>query len=195
MSRYEPNLKMYERERILLESMQSNPNLHHNALLKLIVPKFMAKTTFEKTRDSLLEKEIIFVQTKGNMKFYCSTENYEHKSQQHIERSTTNSFHDLKLKIKKLDADYHHKDVDEKIIIANSLLRNLLNTDNGFTILDSAKNPKKTLYKDEHQTIQQLIHQIFEIIRHDKDFEIIFPTIVSYLGIIMPKDSLDKGFT
>jgi hypothetical protein len=82
--------------------------------------------------------------------------------------------------------------VDEKIIIANSLLRNLLNTDNGFTILDSAKNPKKTLYKDEHLTIQQLIHQIFEIVRHDKDFEIIFPTIISYLGIIIPKDSFDK---
>jgi hypothetical protein len=152
----------------------------------------MAKTTFEKTRDSLLEKEIISVQNKGNMKFYFPTENYEHKSQQHIERSTTNSFHDLKLKIKKLDADYHHKDVDEKIVIANSFLRNLLNTDNGFTILDSAKNPKKTLYKDEHLTIQQLIHQTFEIVRHDKDFEIIFPTIVSYLGIIIPKNSFDK---
>jgi hypothetical protein len=82
--------------------------------------------------------------------------------------------------------------VDEKIIIANSFLRNLLNTDNGFTILDSAKNPKKTLYRDEHLTIQQLIHEVFEMIRHDKDFEIIFPTIVSYLGLITPKDSLDK---
>ncbi len=192
MSRYEPNREMYERERILLECIQSNPNLHHNALLKLVVPEFMAKTTFEKTRDSLLEKEIISVQTKGNMKFYCSTENYEQKSQQHIERNTTNSFHDLKLKIKKLDADYPHKDVDEKIIIANSLLRHLLNTDNGFTILDSVKNPKKTLYKDEHLTIQQLIHQIFEVIRHDKDFEIIFPTIVSYLGIIPLKESMNK---
>jgi len=195
MSQYEPNLEMYERERIVFESIRSNPNLHHNALLKLIVPKFMAKTTFEKTRDSLLEKEIISVHTKGNMKFYFPTENYEQKSQQQIERSTTNSFHDLKLKIKKLDADYHHKDIDEKIIIANSLLRNLLNTDNGFTILDSAKNPKKTLYKDEHLTIQQLIHQIFEIIRHDKDYEIIFPTIVSYHVIIMSKDSLNNGFT
>jgi len=192
MSRYEPNLEMYERERIVLEIIQSNPNLHHNALLKLIVPEFMAKTTFEKTRDSLLEKEIISVQTKGNMKFYSSTENYEQKSQHHIERSTNNSFHDLKLQIKKLDEDYPHKDVDEKIIIANSLLKRLLQTDNGFTILDSAKNPKKTLYKDEHLTIQQLINQIFEVIRHDKDFEIIFPTIVSYLGLIMPKDSLDK---
>jgi len=195
MSQYEPNLEMYERERIVFESIRSNPNLHHNTLLKLIVPEFMAKTTFEKTRDSLLEKEIISVHTKGNMKFYFPTENYEQKSQQQIERSTTNSFHDLKLKIKKLDADYHHKDIDEKIIIANSLLRNLLNTDNGFTILDSAKNPKKTLYKDEHLTIQQLIHQIFEIIRHDKDYEIIFPTIVSYLVIIMSKDSLNNGFT
>ncbi len=192
ISRYEPNLETYERERIVLENIKNNADLHHNALLKIIVPKFMAKTTFEKTRDSLLEKEIITVHSKGNMKFYFLTENYEQKSQRHIERSTTNSFHDLKLKIKKLDVDYPHKDVDQKIIIANSLLRNLLNTDNGFTILDSAKNPKKTLYKDEHLMIQQLIHQIFEIIRHDKDFEIIFPTIVSYLGIIMPKDSLDE---
>ncbi len=192
MSRYKPNLEMYERERIVLECIKNNPNLHHNALIKLIVPEFMAKTTFEKTRNSLLEKEIISVLIKGNMKFYRQTENYEQKSQQHIERSTNNSFHDLKLKIKRLDTDYQHKDVDEKIRIANSLLRNLLQTDNGFTILDSVKNPKKTLYRDEHLTIQQLIHQIFEMIRHDKDFELIFPTIVSYLGINIPKDLVEK---
>ncbi len=192
MSHHEPNIEMYERERIVLECIKNNPDLHHNALLKLVVPEFMAKTTFEKTRDSLLEKEIIFVQTKGNMKFYRLTENYEQKSQQHIEWSTNNSFHDLKLQIKRLETDYPHKDVDEKITIANSLLKNLLQTDNGFTILDSAKNPKKTLYRDEHLTIQQLIHHVFEVIRHDRDFEIIFPTIVSYLGINMPKSSLEK---
>ena len=192
MSQSKPNLKMYERERIVLECIKNNTDLHHNALIKLIVPEFMAKTTFEKTRDSLLEKEIISVHIKGNMKFYHPTKNYEQKSQQHIERNTNNSFHDLKLKIKRLDTDYQHKDVDEKIRIANSLLRNLLQTDNGFTILDSAKNPKKTLYRDEHLTIQQLIHQIIEMIRHDKDFELIFPTIVSYLGINMPKDLVEK---
>ncbi len=192
MSRHEPNIEMYERERIVLESIKNNPDLHHNALLKQIVPEFMAKTTFEKTRDSLLEKEIISVQTKGNMKFYHPTENYAQKSQHRIEWSTNNSFHDLKSQIKRLETDYPHKDVDEKIIIANSLLRNLLQTDNGFTVLDSAKNSKKTLYRDEHLTIQQLIYQVFEVIRHDNDFEIIFPAIVSYLGLIMPKGSLDK---
>jgi len=191
MSHHEPNLEMYERERVVLESIKNNPDLHHNALLKLIVPEFMAKTTFEKTRDSLLEKEIIFVQTKANMKLYRLTENYEQKSQQHIERNTNTSFHDLKSQIKRLETDYPHKDVDEKIMIANSLLRNLLQTDNGFTVLDSSKDPKKTLYRDEHLTIQQLIHQVFETIRHDKDFEIILPSILSYLGIIMPKSSME----
>jgi len=191
MSRFEPDKEMYERERVVLESIRNNPNLHHNALMKLIVPKFMAKATFEKTRDSLLKKEIIFVQTRGNMKFYHSTENYELKSQQHIERSTTNSFHDLKLHVKRLESDYPHKDIDEKILITTSLLRGLLHTDNGFTVLDSAKNPKKTLYRDEHLIIQQLIHQIFKVIRHDKDFEMIFPTIVNYVGLVMPKDLPD----
>jgi len=192
MSRFEPRSELYERERILFENIKDNPDLHHNALLKQIVPTFMAKTTFEKTRDSLLEKEVIFVKTQRNMKFYVPTENYEEKSQHRIERNTNLSYHDLKLDIKKLEFDYPHKDVDEKITIANSLLKNLIQTDNGFTILDSAKNPKKTLYRDEHLTIQQLIHQVFNIMRKDKDFEIIFPTIVSNLEVLLPSALMDK---
>ncbi|HSG84595.1 MAG: hypothetical protein ACE5RS_03660 [Nitrosopumilus sp.] len=192
MSQFKPDAETYERERVVFEMIKNNPNLHHNALLKQIVPEFMAKTTFEKTRDSLLEKEIISVNHKGNMKFYVPTENYEERLQHRIERNTNNTYHDLKLKIRKLDTDYFHKDVDEKITLANSLLRNLILVDSGFTLLDSAKNPKKTLYHDEHLTIQQLINHIFEIIRKDKDFEIIFPTIVSNLGILSPVISLDK---
>jgi hypothetical protein len=88
--------------------------------------------------------------------------------------------------------DYSHKDTDEKIFLGNALLRHLIQTDNGFTLLDSAKNPKKTLYRDEHLTIQQLINHVFEVIRKDKDFEIIFPSIVSNLGMMMPQGSLDK---
>ena len=192
VSQFKPNLEMYERERVVLEIIKNNPELHHNALLKLIVPKFMAKTTFEKTRDSLVEKEILFVQLKGNMKFYSLAENFEHKSFQHIERTTNNSFHDLKSQIKRLDTDFPHKDIDEKIIIANFLLKDLLRTDNGFTVLDSVKNPKKTLYRDEHLTIQQLIQKVFDVIRYDKDFEIILPSVISYMGFVMPIDSLDK---
>ena len=192
VSHHEPSSEMYERERIVFECIKNNPELHHNGLIKKIVPEFMAKTTFEKTRDSLLDKDIITVAKKGNMKFYLPTENYEHKSQQHIERITTNSFHDLKLQVKRLDTDFPHKDIDDKILVANTLLKNLLDTDNGFTILDAAKNPNKTLYRDEHLTIQQLINVVFETIRKDRDYEIILPAITSYLGIKMPENLQDK---
>jgi hypothetical protein len=184
----EPTLDPYKRERIIFECIKNNPNVHHNALLKKIVPEYMAKTTFEKTRDSLIEKEIIFVEKKGNMKFYLPTLNYAIKFQQHIERITNTTYHNLKNYIKKLDEDYSHKDVNEKIRIVNSVLKNLLQTDNGFTLLDSNKNPKKTLYRDEHLEIQQLIHQIFVIIQNDKDHDTIFPTVMSYLASSMPKN-------
>ena len=96
----EHNFEISERERVVLERIKDNPDLHHNALLKQIVTEFMVKTTFEKTWDSLLEKEIIFVKTSGNMKFYVFTENYEEKIRNRIEHITNNSYHDLKLKIK-----------------------------------------------------------------------------------------------
>ena len=99
MSQLKPNIKIYERERIILQSIKNNPDLHHNGLIKLIVPQFMAKTTFEKSRDSLLNKGIIFVENKGNMKFYIPTPNYAKKSQQRLEQNTNKTFHDLKLKI------------------------------------------------------------------------------------------------
>ena len=185
MSHNEPNLQMYERERILFEIIKNNSDLHHNALLKLVVPEFMAKTTFEKTRNSLVDKEIIPVTCKRNMKFYVPMENYEQKSFQHIEQFTNTSFHDLKMKIKRLELDYSRKGMDEKIEITSSLLRNLLQTDNGFTLLDSIKNPKKTLYRDEHLMIQQLIFKVLKVIRTDSDFELIYPTIVSHFGTML----------
>ena len=180
MSQLKPNIKIYERERIILQSIKNNPDLHHNGLIKLIVPQFMAKTTFENARNSLIEKEIIFVKKKGNMKFYILTPNYKEKSQQRLEQNTNKAFHDIKLQIKNLDVSFPHKDIDEKILIGTMFLKILLQTDTGFTILDSIKNPKKTLYRDEHLMIQQLISQLFKIIKNDVDYELIFPTIVSY---------------
>ena len=179
MNRNEPNFNIYERERIILQCIQNNPKSHHNALLKIIVPEFMAKTTFEKSKNSLLNKGIIVAEIKGNMKFYASNPNYEEQSQQHLEQNTNKTFHDLKLKISKMDTDYPRKDIDEKILIATTLFKSLLETDNGLTILDSIKNPKKTLYRDEHLMIQQLLSRVFKIIKNDVDYGLIFPTIVS----------------
>ena len=75
MSHNEPKIKNYERERIILQCVKDNPDLHHNGLIKIIVPEYMAKTTFEKSRNSLVEKEILTVEKKANMKFYVITSN------------------------------------------------------------------------------------------------------------------------
>jgi len=187
MTYKEPNLELYERERIVFEFIKNNPDSHHNSLLKMIVPQYMAKTTFEKTRDSLIEKDMISVIKKRNMKFYIPTVNYLAKFQQHVERTTNVSFHNVKSHIKKLENDYRHKDVNEKIKISRSLLVNLMLIDNGFTFLDSNKNPKKTLYRDEHLEIQQMINQVFSLINNDKDAETILPTIMSFLGTTLPE--------
>ena len=121
------------------------------------------------------------------MKFYAPTLNYTTRFQQHVERATNSSFHNIKNYIQKLETDYQHKDVNEKILIVNSIIKNLLLIDNGFTILDSNKNPKKTLYRDEHLEIQYLIHRVFAIINNDKDYATIPPTVMSYLGSSLPK--------
>lgn len=192
MTHIEPDSELYERERTVLEYIKKHPDKHHNALIKMIVPECMAKTTFEKTKNSLLEKEIISVQKQGNMKFYVSTPNYHTRFQQHVERITNNSFHNIKIQIKKIESSYQHKDVGEKIILINSLLKNLMLTDNGFTFLDSSKNPKKTLYRDEHLEIQELIHRLFNIINNDKESDSIYPTILSYFGTSMPKSYPDS---
>jgi hypothetical protein len=68
------------------------------------------------------------------------------------------------------------------------LLRELLQIDNGFTILDSIKNSKKTLYKDEHLETQEMISTIFNAIRNDKNSEIIFPSIMSSVGFDFTKN-------
>jgi hypothetical protein len=91
-SQFEPDERIFERERTILEEIQKNPNLHHNALIKLLVPRFMAKTTFEKTKNQLVEKNVLSVNQEGNKKFYQITENYQKKYLQQIERITHENY-------------------------------------------------------------------------------------------------------
>jgi hypothetical protein len=188
MSQIEPEETSFERERAILQEVQKNPNLHHNALIKSIVPKYMAKTTFEKTKNRLIEKNILSVSQTGNKKFYHITENYHKSSLQLIERISHEDYQSLQHEIKRIKQDYHHKDVNEKIYIGVQLLRKLLQIDNGFTFLDSIKNAKRTLYKDEHLAIQEMISIVFQIISDDKDVKLISPSIISNIGFNISKE-------
>ena len=188
MSHFEPETERIERERVVLEEIRNHPHLHHNALMSRIVPQFMAKSTFERIRNNLIEKKLISCHAKGNRKFYTITENFQKNSLLLIERITISNFHFLQHELKHLKDDYHHKDVNEKISKGIQLLKELLQTDNGFTILDSIKNSKKTLYKDEHLEIQEMIYFVLQIISEDKDIDLIFPSIMSCIGFNFTKN-------
>jgi len=187
MSRFEPEGIQLERERVVLEEIRSNPRSHHNDLIKKIVPKYMAKTTFEKTRDNLIEKNIITFTMQGNRKFYQITEKYEKKAIQLIERITISNFQYLKHEIKRIDGNFQHKDVNEKILSFSNILKKLFQTDNGLTLLDSIKDSRKTLYKDEHLEIQEMISFVFQSIIKEKESEIILPTLISCIGFEFSK--------
>lgn len=188
MSQIEPKEVIIGRERVIIEEIRKNPDLHHNALIRKVVPRHMAKTTFEKIRDELIEKNVISFSRKGNRKFYTITENYQKRSVQLIERMTHLNFQYLHHEIKKTEENFYHKDINEKISKSIQLLRELLQTDNGFTILDSIKNSKKTLYKDEHLEIQNMIAVVFQIINKDRSGEFIFPTIMNSIGFNFTKN-------
>jgi hypothetical protein len=187
ISQFQPEGTSLERERTILEEVQNNPNLHHNALIKSIVPKHMAKTTFERTKNRLIEKNVLLVSQIGNKKFYSIYENYQKSSMQLIERISHENYQSLQHEIKRIKEDFFHKDVNEKISTCVQLLRELLQIDSGFTFLDSIKNAKRTLYKDEHLAIQEMISIVFQIISNDKDVELIFPSIISNIGFDISK--------
>jgi predicted transcriptional regulator len=192
MSQIEPEENRFEREKVILEEIRKDPDRHHNALIKALVPKFMAKTTFEKTRDSLIEKNVISCHMRGNRKFYQITENYQKTSMQLMERIAHSNFQYLQHEIKRLVENFHHKDVSEKISKSIQMLKELLQTDNGFTLLDSIKNSKKTLYKDEHLEIQKMIFFVLQSITKDKDAEIIFPSVMSCVGFDLSRNFEDE---
>lgn len=183
MSQFERDEIHFERERVILEAIKNHPNLHHNEIIKIIVPSHMAKTTFEKTRDELIEKNVLSSFMKGNKKFYSVTQNYQTKTLHLIERISHQNFQNLQHKVKHWIENYHHKDVNEKIIYSKQFLKNLFQTDNEFTFLDAIKNSKKTLYKDEHQAIQEMISKIFLSITNDKDSEIIFQSMINHVQL------------
>ena len=181
MSQFEREEIHFEREKAILEAIKNNPHLHHNEIIKIVVPAHMAKATFEKTRDELIEKNILSYSMKGNKKFYHITENYQTKTLHLIERITHLNFQNLQHEVKHWNENYHHKDVNEKILYSRQILKNLFQIDNEFTFLDAIKNSKKTLYKDEHQIIQEMISNIFLNITNDKDSEIIFHSMINYV--------------
>ncbi|TSA18096.1 MAG: hypothetical protein D4R72_02825 [Nitrosopumilales archaeon] len=59
-----------EREMAIVKEIQLHPNIHQNALKRLVVPKHMAGKTFERTKKELVERRAIYLKKVGNQYHY-----------------------------------------------------------------------------------------------------------------------------
>lgn len=183
MAQYSHKAESIEREIQILNVIENNPNLNHNSIINIIVnkEKSMAKATFEKSIKNMLEKNIINVEQIGNKKYYSIKQDYEHIHQTRLERGTEILFHSIKKQSQHLKERYQHLSIDEKSHSVIQIILDCLTVGGGFTIIDALKNPKKILYKDEQIFIQEIINEMFHLMKNDKDFEHTYKIVSSYL--------------
>ncbi len=189
MTYFSEDGKPVGRELTILEYLDKFPNYNHNALMKeVVIKKLMAKKTFEKTIKSLISKGIVRASKSKNKIIYIRTDNFEEKYNSLLEKQTEIMYKFLIHEIKKITDNYKTYSVEDKVFNITFHLRNILQTDTGFTILDSLKNPDETLYADEHLTNQQLISSLLSIVAKDIDFKTVYPLVMNSLGIFPPLD-------
>ena len=181
------------REIIVLDYIDRFPNSNHNTLMKEVVVKDgqMAKKTFEKTIKSLISKGIIKSYQSKNMKIYVRVDNFKESFDGTLEKATGTMFRFMKSEVKRIETNYKNFNIEQKVFQISYHLRNVLQTDTGFTILDSMKDRDDTLYKDEHQQNQQFVGRLLAIVKNDKDFLTVYPMVMNSLGIFPAIDYQD----
>ena len=190
MAYNEDENKPIGRELTVLDYIDRFPNSNHNALMKEVVVKNkeMAKKTFEKTIQSLISKGIIKFYNAKNMKFYVRVDDFKENYDGTLEKATGLMFQFMQKEVERIEKNYKNFSIEEKCFQVSYHLRNVLQTDTGFTILDSMKDRDDTLYKDEHQKNQQLVAKLLNIVRNDKDFLTVYPIVMNSLGIFPTMD-------
>lgn len=183
MTHYEPKSESIKREIQVLKIIEDNPNLNHNSVMDIAVnrQKIMAKATFEKCIKSLIEKNVLIVKQEANKKHYFLKENFEHVHQVRMERGVEILFHSVKKAIPHLKERYPHLSIDEKSQKVFEIISDCLTISEGFIVIGSIKNPKKIIYKDEQIDLQNMINEVFQMIKSDKDFNHVYKVVASYL--------------
>ena len=59
-----------QREDIIIKMIRSHPEIHHNGLKRLVVPRYMATKTYENIIRDFIERKIISVTSVKNRKHY-----------------------------------------------------------------------------------------------------------------------------
>jgi len=166
----------------ILETIQKNPDIHHNALLKLVVPKFMAKKTAEKAIKSLSERGMIYIHKVGRQTQYSFNEGKDQINPEDLKKSILIwSLVDAS-EVKQLKQRYSELSTMQKTAESLFQIQLALQNISKLTFLEALENPNEEPLKNEKLKLKKIIRNIIDMVRKDKDYKIVYPVIIQILS-------------
>ena len=178
-----PNfVEMTHYEFEVLETIQKNPDIHHNALLRLVVPKFMAKKTAEKSIKSLSQRGMIYIHKVGRQTQYAFNEGKDQINPEDLKKSALIWRMFDELDVKQLKQRYHELPTMQKTSESLFQIQRALHNISKLSFLEALENPNEESLKKEKLKLKKMIRTIIDIVRKDKDYKIVYPVIMQILS-------------
>ena len=163
----------------VLQAIHDYPEENHNGILRIVVPKHMAKNTAEKSIKRLIDRKVIIPQTVGNKKYYRIIRPELNKTKENLDKGTIIYYQILLAEIQNLEKQYSKLDTEGKTVRSLWILQLLTRLNTAYTIQNAIIDPEKLLMKNFRVSVQLLIKKIFDIILNDKKSRSLVYPIVS----------------
>ncbi|AFS80669.1 hypothetical protein NKOR_03895 [Candidatus Nitrosopumilus koreensis AR1] len=174
--------EMTQYEFKILEIIQKNPDIHHNGILDLSVPKYMAKKTAQRAIQSLISRGLIFVNKVGRQTQYSFNEGKEQINPDDLRKSVLvwSMFdeHDTKMLEKRYSELSTMQKTGEALFQIQLALQNI----SQLSLLESLENPSEESLKKERIKLKKRIRKIINLVRKDKDYKIVYPVMMQILS-------------
>lgn len=179
---YPNSNEMSRYEFTTLEIIQKNPDIHHNALLKIVVPKHMAKKTAEKAIRSLSQRGLIFIHKVGRQTQYSFNEGKDQINPEQLKKSILTWTRFDEADTINLKQCYSNLSTIQKASESLFQIQLALQNISQLSFLESLEEPKEEPYKKEKLKLKKRIREIIDLIRNDEDYKIIYPVIMQILS-------------
>ena len=170
-------IKSASRQSKILELIRQKQRIHHNALKKLVVPRYMSNQTFVDTVKFLTEMNGIQVAQYGDNKKYYTLPSAELPDEDTVSRITIKSYKSMEQKVKELKGVYQKFSVQEKTIISIQYITSIFSALNGITLYMALSDSKLLKFKRIEENYRKRIQDIFNMIGNDKQRALVFPLV------------------
>ena len=159
---------------IILDEIQKNDLIHHNALKKLVKEKRIVTRKFDQLIKSLIENNSITVARKKNRKYYSikfDLETYEKELLHDIKRDLAFTQMDVLM----IQQNFSKQDILNKSTHSLFLIKNIFRINEKISFFESLYGIE-SVQKFELK-IKKYLKEVIRIIKNDKDVKSIFALI------------------